>query len=102
MDHFPDDEPCLCLSAVTKVFKRKIYREGLLKIVLSEGLVCGAVVPGASADHHGTEGFGRGAYLLRDREEAERQTGWGQEQGTPKDHLRLSYCLQLSSTSLSS
>lgn len=53
MGHFPDDEPCLCLSAVTKVFKRKIYREGLLKIVLSEGLVCDAVVPGASADHHG-------------------------------------------------
>lgn len=30
------------------------------------------------------EVFGRGAYLLRDREEAERQTGWGQEQGTPR------------------
>lgn len=26
------------------------------------------------------EVFGKGAYSLRDREEAERQTGWGQEQ----------------------
>lgn len=30
------------------------------------------------------EVFGKGAYSLHDREEAERQTGWGQEQDTPR------------------